>query len=525
MGFPELDSDESVILQAHNIKVKSVVFEAVLTNKRLFLVDDKKGLIPTQEILIATINAVDGGENAIRDPILTFSIFAQGGTARQMILTFPREASGERRRERDDWLRALNAQITSSGNPPVIPDTPAFDQLSSQNQGIASPSYPGSSGASFQKKKIEITRPRRNIIESIPAMPRPVETTSLPTGAFCPRCGNRVPPESAFCNWCGSPVASSTEGPSAPPAIISTIPVATPTVVPQVQVPTPTLFGLGRDRKERTLEEVIHSIEPLIEDSKPRSSQAAPLVPRQFPAPPPTDESTGIEPPAADAPQAEPGSGDAPSSPSPFPIPPARPAKKLKLVTIAVLAMVILVVIGGMVILSNSWGTTPANAVITPAISPIPTGTIATPTMVQSPSPAVTMATTSTPPLKPEVVIPTKGVWVRMTCPGMYSGTYGTPGSRSPVSDTGDHFYRVSTINGPVEASIQKMDGSSNTLAIEVYNNGALVKRATTVTPKGIIEFQVDLKPTLIPTQTVNPTLTPAGTAAMNSTVNATGTT
>ena len=32
MVFPELGSDESVILQAHNIKVKSVVFEAVLTN-------------------------------------------------------------------------------------------------------------------------------------------------------------------------------------------------------------------------------------------------------------------------------------------------------------------------------------------------------------------------------------------------------------------------------------------------------------------------------------------------------------
>ena len=95
MGIPELYHDETIILQAHNIKVKSVVFDAVLTNNRLILIDSKKGLIPPQEILLPAISTVDGGENAIRDPILTFTIIAKGSTARQMILTFPREASGE----------------------------------------------------------------------------------------------------------------------------------------------------------------------------------------------------------------------------------------------------------------------------------------------------------------------------------------------------------------------------------------------------------------------------------------------
>jgi hypothetical protein len=200
MVFPELGSDESVILQAHNIKVKSVVFEAVLTNKRLVLIDGKKGLIPPQEIQIINIKTVDGGENAIRDPILTFSILSVGGTARQMILTFPRVASGERKRERDDWLKALTAQISSVDSYQVIPDTTESDQLSSQNTVIIPPSLPVSSVASSPKKKIEITRPIRNIVESAPAMPRPVETTTLPVGSFCSRCGSRVPPESVFCN-------------------------------------------------------------------------------------------------------------------------------------------------------------------------------------------------------------------------------------------------------------------------------------------------------------------------------------
>ena len=538
MVFPELGSDESVILQAHNIKVKSVVFEAVLTNKRLVLIDGKKGLIPPQEILIINIRTVDGGENAIRDPILTFSILSVGGTARQMILTFPRVASGERKRERDDWLKALTAQISSIDNYPVIPEPTESDQLSSQNTVITSPSQSGSSVASSPKKKIEITRPIRNIVESAPAMPRPVETTTLPIGSFCSRCGSRVPPESVFCNRCGTPVVSSTDVPAVPQAIISPPPVVAPSVVPQVQIPTPPVFGLGGDRKERTLDEVIHSIEPLIEDSKPRSSEPAPLVPRHYPAPPPLVETPAVEPsavaplaePAALSPSGEPVPADATPSTSPPPIPQAVPApapKKRKVVTIAALAIVILIVIGAIVIFSNSLGTTPVTPVITPTITPISTVITKTATPTPSPTPVVTQVVIQTPTSSPQFAIPQNGVWVRITYSGKYSGTYGTPGSQSPVDDTGNHFYPVSTIDGPVVASIQKMDGSSNTLAIEVYKNGELSGSETTKLPRGTIDIQVDLKPkptpTSLPSQTISPTVTPMGTAALNSTVNSTG--
>jgi len=537
MVFPELGSDESVILQAHNIKVKSVVFEAVLTNKRLILIDGKKGLIPPQEILIINIRTVDGGENAIRDPLLTFSISSVGGTARQMILTFPRVASGERKRERDDWLKALTAQISSIDNYPVVPDTTVSDQLSSQSTVITPPSPPVSPVASSPKKKIEITRPIRNIVESAPAMPRPIETTTLPIGSFCSRCGSRVPPESVFCNRCGTPVVSSTDVPAVPPAINSPPPVVAqfaPSVVPQVQIATPPVFGLGGDHKERTLDEVIHSIEPLIEDSKPRSSEPAPLVPRHYPAPSSVVETPAVAPltePAALSPSGEPVPADATPSTSPPPIPQAVPApspKKGKLVTIAALAIVILVVIGGIAIFSNSLGTTPVTPVITPTITPIPIVITKTATPTPSPTPAITQIAIQTPTSQPQFAIPPNGVWVRINYSGKYSGTYGTPGSQATVEDTGDHLYSLSTVDGPVVASIQKMDGSSNTLAIEVYKNGVLSGSDTTKLPKGTIDIQVDLKPkptpTPVPSQTVSPTVTPVGTAALNSTVNSTGT-
>jgi hypothetical protein len=115
-----------------------------------------------------------------------------------------------------------------------------------------------------------------------------------------------------------------------------------------------------------------------------------------------------------------------------------------------------------------------------------------------------------TPAPQPQVILPPKGVWVRITYPGKYTGTYGTPGSQSPVNDTGDHFYMVSTMNGPVEAFIRKMDGSADELVIEAYKNGELMKRTTSDLPRGTIEFQADFKPkpapTLIPVQIVNAT-------------------
>ncbi len=79
MGYPELDRDESIILEAKNVKFKSISFDARLTNRRIILVDSRKNIIPPQEILLATIWQVDAGENAIRDHLLSLTILNNAG--------------------------------------------------------------------------------------------------------------------------------------------------------------------------------------------------------------------------------------------------------------------------------------------------------------------------------------------------------------------------------------------------------------------------------------------------------------
>lgn len=114
-----------------------------------------------------------------------------------------------------------------------------------------------------------------------------------------------------------------------------------------------------------------------------------------------------------------------------------------------------------------------------------------------------------TPPLTPvHVAIPQTGVWLRVIYPGNYTGTYGLPGYQIPVKDTGEHFYQIATVKGPVVASITKQDGSGDTLVIAVYKDGMLIKEESVYVPYRSIEFYSDLKtPTPITFITTKPVM------------------
>ena len=554
MSYPELYSDERVVLQAQNVKVKSVVFEVVLTTRRLVLIDSKKGSIPPQEINLATLKDVEGGENAIRDPTITISIITISGNTRQMVLTFSKTSGGERRREADEWVRALRQNITSTvyhpvGQVPAPKETePAVREPVVQTPVAQPPSHPPQrieiTNTPPPKKRIEIARPVKKIMEPVPAMPVPVETTSLPTGSFCNRCGNRVPPDSAFCNHCGTPVVQDT-GVAGLPTDYDTIsfeptpaapPVAPmPPAVPQVQVTPSPVYPTIADKKDRPIEEVIHSIEPLIEDSVPRTAPA-PLVPARQPHFP---SSTDMAQTAGAPDQAEtPVPGDQPAggvqwpvlkttgfsdvaAPSPAPLPTAAPSATVPPVPaapkrgygkwIAGIAILLVVVIAGAFVFMHFQNPAPATVV-----TPTPTGTVVETTAIPTtPAPVRTteVPAATTPPRQvstPAILTPTTGVWVKVTYSGKYTGSVGTPNYQRDISDTGDHFYQISTSQGPVAVSVQKYEGSSETLSVDVYKDGVLVSHESTSAPKGVVEYQADLT-------TATPTETPAPAAPVAS--------
>jgi len=513
MGHPELKSDESVLLATQNIVVKSVPFEAILTNERLILVNSKDTLMPPQYLPLAAIMGMDTGENAIRDPTITFSVATEAGTTRQMVLTFSRQAGGERRRECDEWARVLRERLAEFAGRSVHAVAPVFEP---DQFRAPSPVPPAAAAPQTGKKRIEIARPMKKIIETVPAPQKPKETSSLPQGSFCSRCGNRVPPDSAFCNRCGTRVGFPPDQVPSP----STAPAVPPeTVVPQVSVNVQNAVTPSQG-KERPIEEVIHSIEPLIEDSKPRT-QPAPLVPSKYdtqvpPVPPAAAETdparkslelfsniivsqdsaaSGGTPPPGDAGTVAPAAGAPATARTAEMAPSARPprAGMPKFITYAIIAVVVIaIILGGFALMKGGGAATPP---VTPAATTVATPVPATSAPTVKPTP-VSAAPTATPVSTPtRAPVPQNGVWVHVNYDGSFTGSYGTPGSEASVTDSGDHFYQVPTLTGIVVASFTKNDGSADPILVEVYKNGAIAGSTRITSPKGTADIQVDLKP------------------------------
>jgi len=518
MGYPELDRDESIILEAKNVKFKSISFDARLTSRRIILIDSRKNIIPPREILLATIWKVEAGENAIRDHLLTFTVVNNAGEKDQIVLTFPRLAGAERKRECNDWARKLQGLIHPAPAEPerTVREGSGQEPLEKHRPEIRRET----AGRHPVKKKIEVARPLSKITE--PARPHvapvaPVETSSLPSGVFCSRCGNRVPVESTFCNHCGTPVRQQAEPAPARPAEVPRVQVPVP---PQPQIPIPPPAMSPAEHQDRPIEQIIHSIEPLIEDSVPRS-QPTPLVkkrapqiisepvqpesptepvPPESPSVPVLPESPAETPPAVVWPVLQ--STDSPLATvqepvlelpeSPPPTPPSATVSKLPgTLAIAVLVIVVLAFIAGLIIAANF---TAEPAVPGVNVTPVKTAPVTTP---PTPRPTTVQTTALTTPVSTEPAqarVPPTGIWVRVTYPGTYTGLIGTPGNLRDVTDTGEHLYSVSTNDGIVSISVQKNDGSADKILAEVYKNGVMVKSGSTTTPRGILEIQFDLK-------------------------------
>lgn len=511
MGYPELKSDETIILTAQHVKVKSVPFELVLTNRRLILIDSEKNVVPTQQIPLMTIRNVMTSENAIRDPVITLTILTDTSDTREMALTFAMQTAGERKREAGEWVKTLKKYISEASSYPV---EPVMSEQVQDRPHYEAPASPGT------KKKIEIARPLKKIaVDTSHMPPKPVETTSLPEGSFCPRCGNRIPPGSTFCNRCGTKIIAAAEpaaAPAAAPEQITTAPAA------GTEIPVDLKGG-------RPIEQIIHSIEPLIDDSVPRK-ETAPTVPEPEHAlyVPPTETPAAPADNAAPATPQVPAAIDAPSSSSgadipPIPpvpsIPPVPEAPRKKRSSFLVAAIVVVIVIGiaaaGFVFLSGTHKTqnlTPLPATAVPVNTTIVPTTVATIKVTTVPTTAVPTTAASS--------IPPNGVWVEVSYDQQYTGLIGAPGSQDTYTGTGDHLYRVRVDDGgTVAISLQKTDGSGDELKVAIYKDGVLVKTASTSVPKGKIDLQYLLAvPTTVSTAAIATLATTEAAATTNAT-------
>ena len=509
MGDPDLRSDETVLVRTQGVYVKSIPFEGILTNKRIVLVDRVKNLLPPKEIPLATIKDVEGGENAIRDPFVTVTVITRTGETRQMILTFSRTAGGNRNKERDEWVKTLKENVSSSFEQVIRKGTPGFDQPHKRPEPIASPRIEvigakaqPAAARPLPKKEMDTFQPIKKIIENAPSKTQTVAKESdapgLGWGTFCSRCGNKVPEDSGFCNRCGSSII--------PPGSTAPVKPAVPDYRAQVQ---------------RPIEHEIQTIEPLIESSsvkvpaEPQISET-PEPPVQRTAQrahtplydnPPEPVATPKPVPAVTAPNKKPAKKSlmprlfSPKELAPTPLnpasaaspPPKKPRRAIRMpgkkvfMAIGVIILIIAIAVAGVVfvypMISGIGLSIHGSATGVPALTPT-TVTTSTP----APSGTLVIPVETTLP-----IVPVTGVYAHINYIGGWKGTYGMPTALQTVTNSGERFFQIENATGPVQVTAEKLDGSTrHELIVEIYKNGGLLATAKTSDGFGKVTASAD---------------------------------
>jgi len=173
-----------------------------------------------------------------------------------------------------------------------------------------------------------------------------------------------------------------------------------------------------------------------------------------------------------------------------------------KLPPVAIVVIIVIAVIALALVYTTFLKGTPGGS----AGSGIPGTSGMTPTPAQG-SATLPMSTRPTPTPVP---LPATGVWVRVDYLGSWTGSYGNAGALVPATDSGVRQYEVENPSGTIRASFQKQDKSNHELIVEIYRNGAVMKRGNTTAPFGSVNISADVPiiaitttKTSVPTTTV----------------------
>jgi len=110
----------------------------------------------------------------------------------------------------------------------------------------------------------------------------------------------------------------------------------------------------------------------------------------------------------------------------------------------------------------------------------------------KTPSVVVPVVTVQPTPTPVPTLVPADGVWVRIEYPGNFIGEVGNPEIMHPAYGSGVRIYKILWSDRAVHAKAQKQENSGDTLTIEIYNNGTLIKRSSTRAPMGSVDILID---------------------------------
>lgn len=526
-GGPYLESGESIVLTTDRVSVENITYDAMLTTRRLILIDSRYSRFEPRTLSLSTIHSVRSGKAATGEPVILLSLEGDVGEQHeQRVIVFLQEPAENRKMDRDLWVRKF-IELSVSGRD----SGEVADRIPAQTGNGIRPSVRRWVAPEIIRPHSDIITikepvPEFRIIEDEPekggpavqspalAVPDAGEKADIPapdTG-ITPDSLERVPirkvpppsgqpadkPErdtgdetpisrsilAATRSLITAKAREDLAHPPAPARIRTTSvlpdlppPVTAPEAIPEIprpeEIPAPDSFG-GPAKIADTVqvssppEEIPSQPEP-VQDQEEQVPVIADSP--QEPAPECGIVTDTKKPDPAPEPAVE------PSPPRQPAVPPApeqtRPGPANNPLFIpGCIIILLLVAVSGFMIFQAS---------LPPAIQPVPV----IPTITPTPVPSVTPMPTTVPAYQ-------EGVWVRFSSAGRYTGMAGNPGITQTVSGYGEQNIRVVNPNSTVMASAEKTDNNGEELTITIFKNGRSIASRSTSAPMGSLELLID---------------------------------
>jgi hypothetical protein len=211
-----LHPGEELRICSTDIQIKKFRFEAYLTNRRLFLIDqsDRKPGVTAKEVPVESIIGSYLEDSPSREPVIVLSVKTADDDIRTMKMTFAHNGE-ERTTEAEEWIHFITHATSGPGGiaaRPKAPDLAPAPPLSPEARALSDTMvFPSPQPEPVREKK-EVKAPVRRQPQSVVSPPPQVSvappSTTIPI-QFCFHCGKKLPPNANFCPYCGTRVHQS----------------------------------------------------------------------------------------------------------------------------------------------------------------------------------------------------------------------------------------------------------------------------------------------------------------------------
>lgn len=525
MSVPYLNRGESIVLTTHRVSAGSVLYDLMLTNQRLILMDSHYDRLEPEMIPFTDIVTVKGGKAATGEPaiILTLKEPNDFSDSPQVSLIFTQNPNEKRRHERELWVKKLIELVIRAreqeAQSTVVPVT--------RKNGLQ-PSV-------RRWEAPEPVRPRSSVADPAPPVPEPViiteqepdsleffleektqkirtvepatktrEETLPPTTTQAPEIPameiKPITDEPKAGELSGRELRPEPETPPAQEAVpkdpFAGIHIPLPQTEP-VEKPQSPPEPQGHSMEYRSQEPFGTIVQAATESLRASHEEPdsppveEPIVKKTSPLPDPGLTPGPGTPPARQTPGEKrelPGTYTPEVAVPPLPRPPKKrmpatgrspgsarektaPVRKSSLIAalLAVIAIIAILAVAAFAV--NSLFSSPySNTVIT-----------ITPSAGTGPGQGQVMAD-----------IQPAGVYVRVISSGDFVGSIGNPGLLRQVSGRGDQNFSILMTKSIVQATIRKLDTSPEALTVEIYNNRTLLAKRMVTAPQGEVSLLID---------------------------------